>query len=230
MKRKGFTLIELLTVIGIVSILAAMIFPVFQSVREAGRRTACLSNLRNLGMACSLYSQDNDDFYPLGGDPFDLKTNYWKTVGGKDWLLVSQMKPINVVLQPYVNSQNAWRCPSDSGFSSYQLNSLYPLDAKNSSFETFGTSYYYTTKIVLAHATTSGLTAYNMWDVEAEHYPEYGPSEIPLLFDGWGGWHGEEQTPYRRYNVLMADGHAKSLSQPAFGLTEMFSYEVPDYP
>ncbi len=230
MKRKGFTLVELLIVIGIVSILAAMIFPVFQSVREAGRRTACLSNLRNLGMACSLYSQDNDDFYPLGGDPFDLKTNYWQTVGGEDWLLVSQMKPINVVLQPYVNSPNAWRCPSDAGFSSFDLFSYYPLDARNSSFETFGTSYYYTTKIVLAHATVSSLTAYNLYDIAAEHYPEYGPSEIPLFYDGCGAWHGEKESPYRRYNVLMADGHVKSLSGSSFDLTGLFSYEAPEYP
>ncbi len=48
---RGFTLIELLVVIAIISILAAIIFPVFSSVRENARRTACLSNEKQLGLA-----------------------------------------------------------------------------------------------------------------------------------------------------------------------------------
>ena len=60
----GFTLIELLVVIAIISILAAILFPVFQNVRENARRTACLSNMRQIGLAASLYIQDTDGRYP----------------------------------------------------------------------------------------------------------------------------------------------------------------------
>ena len=49
--RRGFTLIELLIVIAVVAILAAFLFPVFGRVRERARQTACLSNLRQLGLA-----------------------------------------------------------------------------------------------------------------------------------------------------------------------------------
>lgn len=231
MKRRAYTLVEILLVIGIITVLSAIIFPVFQSIREAGRRATCLSNLRTLGMACTLYSQDNDDLYPFAGDPFDLRTQYWQTAeGGKYWSQVSQMRPITVVLQPYINSPVIWRCPSDSGFSSYDLYPSYPLNAKNSSYENFGTSYYFQTRIVLSHSTVSGLTAYDTSDITAEHYPEYGPTKIPLLFDGNGAWHGEADSPYRRYNALMADGHAANLSESEFGALEMYSFEPPQYP
>lgn len=62
--RQGFSLIELLVVIAIISILAAILFPIFQGVREDARRTACLSNMRQIGLATHLYTQDYDEKYP----------------------------------------------------------------------------------------------------------------------------------------------------------------------
>jgi prepilin-type N-terminal cleavage/methylation domain-containing protein len=63
-KQRGFTLIELLVVIAIIAILAAILFPVFAQAREAARRASCVSNLRQLGTATMLYTQDYDEMFP----------------------------------------------------------------------------------------------------------------------------------------------------------------------
>lgn len=60
-KKRGFTLIELLVVIAIIAILAAILFPVFAQAKAAAKKTADLSNMKQIGTAITMYATDNDD-------------------------------------------------------------------------------------------------------------------------------------------------------------------------
>jgi len=66
----GFTLIELLVVVAIIALLAAILFPVFAKAREQARKAACLSNLKQIGIAIGMYTSDYDSSYPNNGDPY----------------------------------------------------------------------------------------------------------------------------------------------------------------
>ena len=106
--KTGFTLIELLVVIAIIAILAAILFPVFQKVRENARKASCQSNLKQIGLGMIQYSQDNDEFL-VGG---------W---GGNGGYLASDSNPAAPkykwmdMIYPFVKSTGVFHCPDDSG-------------------------------------------------------------------------------------------------------------------
>src|SRR5262245_40919247 len=96
--RAGFTLIELLVVIAIVAILAGILFPVFAQAREKARQVSCASNLRNVGAAMLMYSQDYDEQLPLAA----YATSRFEFV---TW---------HELADPYVRNKPIWLCPSSA--------------------------------------------------------------------------------------------------------------------
>lgn len=98
--RRGFTLIELLVVIAIIAILAAILFPVFAKAREAARATACRSNLRQIGTAMAMYSQDYDEMLT----PCFMYYDSGSTI----------LAWYPDLLNPYVKNAGIWICPSQA--------------------------------------------------------------------------------------------------------------------
>ncbi len=113
----AFTLIELLVVIAIIAILAAILFPVFARARESARKTSCLSNMRQLGLAFQTYTQDYDEAMPncTDGTPGAGLYGAWNFYS----VFPANSNPGSYDvkqggLYPYVKNAQVYICPSDS--------------------------------------------------------------------------------------------------------------------
>jgi prepilin-type processing-associated H-X9-DG protein/prepilin-type N-terminal cleavage/methylation domain-containing protein len=89
--RGGFTMIEMLVVIGIIAALAALLLPAIQAARESARSTQCLSNLKQLGLAITMF-RDSTGAYPQYRAEYPPITNKYGVVRPRwQWLLASQL-------------------------------------------------------------------------------------------------------------------------------------------
>jgi prepilin-type N-terminal cleavage/methylation domain-containing protein/prepilin-type processing-associated H-X9-DG protein len=119
-RTRAFTLIELLVVIAIIAILAAILFPVFAQAREKGRQAVCLSNLKQMGLACIMYVQDYDETFATGL-VIDEQANAYVS----DW---------RILTYPYIKNGGSYgnggvyACPDEAGQLSASLNASSTTD------------------------------------------------------------------------------------------------------
>jgi prepilin-type N-terminal cleavage/methylation domain-containing protein/prepilin-type processing-associated H-X9-DG protein len=116
-RRSAFTLIELLVVIAIIAILASMLFPSFARAREMARRTACISNMKQIGLGIMQYTQDYDERLPNtvdgdGGKNTEGGWMYYTSFPGRD--TSGSFQPARGSIYPYIKSVQVFVCPSDS--------------------------------------------------------------------------------------------------------------------
>ena len=115
--KVGFTLIELLVVIAIIAILAAILFPVFAQARESARRSACLSNTKQIGLAMLMYLNDYDETTP--------SAFYFNDTGAR--------VDVFMTLQPYIKNLQVFYCPDRSDESdscSFKVPAGYPVNSR----------------------------------------------------------------------------------------------------
>lgn len=204
--HRGFTLIELLVVIGIIAVLAAILFPVLSQAREAGRKTTCLSNLRQIGSAVSLYLQDYDECFPNNGDPMLWMGRRWR------W-----------PLQPYL-AFSAHRDPVDPGNPNLSSGGgvhvlACPSDpTAGAAYD--GTSYAYAACFYHTPAQVNGMVTTDLYGPTAVACASQSlsqvtyPSQKALVSE----WLTNHEPPARSWwqwgggrNYLFVDGHVKYL-------------------
>jgi len=189
-RRVGaFTLIELLVVIAIIAILAAILFPVFGRARENARRSSCQSNLKQIGLGFSQYTQDFDERYP-----------------GQ---LQDATNPLTYaeVLQPYLKSEQIFICPSATG-TEENANTFNYTDNKDHTWtSTRGAKTYKGTygmnsgfhNLALSSVTSAATTCLAL---DGSHFILSGPpSSDPKIQKSGRHFDG--------INALYADGHVK---------------------
>lgn len=210
-RNKGFTLIELLVVIAIIAILAAILFPVFAKAREAARGTACLSNLKQLGVAVQMYAGENDGF-PMAhsqsadaiGDP-DWRPWFcgqWPYTAAQSTYIKNES--IRALLDPYVKSANLWKCPSDTNCK--------PSYAEGSRYTSYKFRPWYIqgtmgNRPILGSINESYLKdpsrSFVMNELAPFHDARFNPK------NDWVG-SGLNWAADAKANLVFADGHAKS--------------------
>lgn len=100
-RRKGFTLIELLVVIAIIGVLIGLLLPAVQAAREAARRSQCVNNLKQIGLALHNYHSANEALPPAG----EAFSNEYPALG---WATGPQNFSMKVRILPYIEQGNAF--------------------------------------------------------------------------------------------------------------------------
>jgi prepilin-type processing-associated H-X9-DG protein/prepilin-type N-terminal cleavage/methylation domain-containing protein len=214
---KAFTLIELLVVIVVIAILVAIILPVLSSVIENGRTTKCANNLRQIGLAMTLFANEHNGYFPESGATIPWGTVDSPPPGGSGQ--ASWMEQVSVYINLSANSggtttgdpQNAagnsiFTCPSSSlvktadkyysyfngAHAAYAANNQSPAAVKLQLIK-------HPTEQILGGDITDWPDGAGLLDADKDDY-----SQNP--FDLQASFHGG------KVNILFADGHVARLT------------------
>ena len=208
--RRGFTLIELLVVIAIIAILAAILFPVFARAREQARKTACVSNVRQISTAMMMYVTDYDGNYPprMPNPPpgTGMPCKPCRTIDFRPYAM------------PYVKNTQLFVCPSDTGiptqFTNEPSNNVSPRPGRLADFQgnatLVGTGSYCLNTVVTRLGNEAAIVQPADTYMGAEIWSWHSQADAALWFATGAG------NPARV--AYFCDGHAKVVSEKTISL------------
>lgn len=222
---RAFTLIELLVVITIISILAAILFPVFAQAREKARATTCLSNTKQIGVALQLYVQDYDEriFFRSSTSSTPYNTRALITVPAS----ASNAERWWNVLMPYLKSNQVFTCPSDAAPTPSKdvngnavINRSYIANAATENLTLAQVEYAAETIIIMDKwdRNNAGVAVTDSWiePQNGDFDPDNGPGSQARMFKAGNRHQG-------RVNCVMFDGHAKALAAATIQSSKEYS-------
>jgi prepilin-type N-terminal cleavage/methylation domain-containing protein len=196
--NRAFTLIELLVVIGIIAVIAALLFPAFAAGKKSSKGTVCLENIHHIIVAAALYGADNNDSLPYAPD---ASTKSIIAGGGTVFgdfrdQAASHLPDVTHLLATYHLPAETWRCPLDR-------NVLFELEPghKPTWFEEFGSSYGFDDKDALRSLAFSQFAEPSKKDIFSDESAVHGPTGVSGL------------SLFR--NVAFADLHCKATTSEA---------------
>jgi prepilin-type N-terminal cleavage/methylation domain-containing protein len=223
-RSRGFTLIELLVVIAIIAILAAILFPVFARARDSARRTTCINNMKQLGLAMSMYSNEFDETLPP-----------WQDSQGKTWdvAVFPQVRTKGVFTCPSNEPRNAQGLPAGTVIRSYAM-------PRNVSGMALGEIRNPSQTVLLFekgsqelgfNGDACGEDFYQMWgadqaDMKKQNYPyPHGKGKVFAFADSSAKWYQVGQGPFA-YSYKMPSGngyyppgYCGDLNAPLYAIT-----------
>jgi prepilin-type N-terminal cleavage/methylation domain-containing protein/prepilin-type processing-associated H-X9-DG protein len=250
-RRRAFTLVELLVVVGIITVLIALLLPVLSKARRQAAQVACMSNLRQVGAALVGYASSNRGWFPapaVAGCPFDEDWLHWQSDRdpmegsivpylGKDLrVLVCPLGPADGRPDgwyPYSYSINIYFTGRDIGSGGRPF---YPYHGGEGPCQ-LGKIFNPSQKVLAIDEDVTGVNDGAWWPIGGDNaMPPYRYSSVSVRHDRSGPEHGGNPSnspeyfglPFamRRGNVVFADGHCEMMRR---ALLNTRAYMDPKY-